>query len=262
MANKTTQSKRKSITKKLRFEVLKRDSFTCQYCGKAAPDVVLEIDHINPVSNGGDNDIMNLITSCRDCNQGKKHRMLDDHSVIQKQKAMLDELNQRREQLEMLMKWREELQDIDGQCIEAVATRINEFISPAAVNDQGKRTIKRWLKKYSLNAVLDSVDKASERFSSAKMPDSADDFFNYIPRNLAYQSVPEDTRQLLYIRGIMRNRFHYVNEKMALALMKNAVNEGVRMDWLKELALSAKNWTEWRAAIESETQAFIDMWNL
>ncbi|WP_197476448.1 HNH endonuclease [Eikenella sp. NML03-A-027] len=228
----------------------------------AAPDVVLEIDHINPVSNGGDNDIMNLITLCRDCNQGKKHRTLDDHAVIQKQKAMLDELNQRREQLEMLMKWREELQDIDSQCIEAVATRINEFISPAAVNDQGKRTIKRWLKKYSLNAVLDSIDKVAERFSSAKMPDSADDFFNYIPRNLAYQSVPEDMRQLLYIRGIMRNRFHYVNEKMALVLMKNAVNEGVRMDWLKELALSTKNWTEWRAAIESETQAFIDMWNL
>ncbi|WP_369799143.1 HNH endonuclease [Eikenella sp. NML03-A-027] len=59
----------------------------------AAPDVVLEIDHINPVSNGGDNDIMNLITLCRDCNQGKKHRTLDDHAVIQKQKAMLDELN-------------------------------------------------------------------------------------------------------------------------------------------------------------------------
>ena len=26
-------SKRKSISKKLRFEVFKRDSFTCQYCG-------------------------------------------------------------------------------------------------------------------------------------------------------------------------------------------------------------------------------------
>ncbi|OAM26482.1 MULTISPECIES: HNH endonuclease [Eikenella] len=45
MTNKAMQSKRKSITKKLRFEVLKRDSFTCQYCGKAAPDVVLEIPY-------------------------------------------------------------------------------------------------------------------------------------------------------------------------------------------------------------------------
>ena len=37
--------KRKSISKKARFEVFKRDSFTCQYCGRTAPDVVLHLDH-------------------------------------------------------------------------------------------------------------------------------------------------------------------------------------------------------------------------
>jgi len=41
---------RKAISKKLRFEVYKRDKFTCQYCGRKAPDVILEIDHINPVA--------------------------------------------------------------------------------------------------------------------------------------------------------------------------------------------------------------------
>lgn len=59
MENKKTR--RKPITKKLRFEVFKRDAFTCQYCGRMVPDVILEVDHINPVANGGDNDIMNLI---------------------------------------------------------------------------------------------------------------------------------------------------------------------------------------------------------
>ena len=42
-------AKRKGISKKTRFDVFKRDSFTCQYCGKSAPDVVLQVDHINPV---------------------------------------------------------------------------------------------------------------------------------------------------------------------------------------------------------------------
>jgi 5-methylcytosine-specific restriction endonuclease McrA len=62
---------RKAIPKKLRFEVFKRDSFTCQYCGKSAPDIILEVDHIHPVSRGGEEDITNLITSCFDCNRGK-----------------------------------------------------------------------------------------------------------------------------------------------------------------------------------------------
>ena len=57
-------AKRKNLSKSVRFEVFKRDSFKCQYCGKSAPDVVLEVDHIIPVSKGGDNDISNLITAC------------------------------------------------------------------------------------------------------------------------------------------------------------------------------------------------------
>ena len=65
-------TQRKSLTKKVRFEVFKRDSFICQYCGSKAPDVILEVDHLNPVKEGGSNDIMNLVTSCFSCNRGKE----------------------------------------------------------------------------------------------------------------------------------------------------------------------------------------------
>jgi len=34
-------TERKTISKKIRFEVFKRDSFTCQYCGKSAPEIIL-----------------------------------------------------------------------------------------------------------------------------------------------------------------------------------------------------------------------------
>jgi len=77
--------KRVPVTKKTRFEVFKRDKFTCQYCGKSAPDVVLNIDHINPVKNKGDNNILNLITACFDCNPVKKARLLSDESTVKKQ---------------------------------------------------------------------------------------------------------------------------------------------------------------------------------
>ncbi len=62
---------RKNLTKKQRFTILKRDNFTCRYCGRKIPEVILEIDHIVPVSKGGTNELNNLITSCRDCNRGK-----------------------------------------------------------------------------------------------------------------------------------------------------------------------------------------------
>jgi len=70
-------AKRKGIGKGLRFDVFKRDFFTCQYCGQKPPDIVLQVDHITAVALGGDNDIFNLVTSCESCNQGKKAKRLD-----------------------------------------------------------------------------------------------------------------------------------------------------------------------------------------
>lgn len=81
-------TKRQPISKALRFEVFKRDKFTCQYCGRSAPDVNLQIDHIHPVAKGGDNDILNLITSCADCNSGKRDRYSDSIKMVG---ATLDE---------------------------------------------------------------------------------------------------------------------------------------------------------------------------
>lgn len=62
---------RKTLSKKRRYQVLERDNFTCQTCGRRAPDIVLHIDHIIPVSKAGNNTLENLQTLCMDCNLGK-----------------------------------------------------------------------------------------------------------------------------------------------------------------------------------------------
>lgn len=59
-----------------RFAVLARDDFTCQYCGRKAPFVVLEIDHKTPKSKGGSWRLDNLVTSCFDCNRGKGNTII------------------------------------------------------------------------------------------------------------------------------------------------------------------------------------------
>jgi hypothetical protein len=64
--------KRKSISPRTRFEVLKRDGFACTYCGrKAGGTLALVIDHVAPFSKGGPDDISNYATACNDCNAGK-----------------------------------------------------------------------------------------------------------------------------------------------------------------------------------------------
>ena len=73
-------AKRKSLSKRTRFEVFKRDAFTCQYCGRTPPAVILHADHVIAVANGGCDDIANLVTSCADCNLGKSDRPLSSAS--------------------------------------------------------------------------------------------------------------------------------------------------------------------------------------
>ena len=69
---KRVQKRESPVPQKLRFEILKRDNFTCQYCGRKAPEVTLEVDHIEPYSKTKDNSPENLIASCLDCNRGKR----------------------------------------------------------------------------------------------------------------------------------------------------------------------------------------------
>jgi len=78
---------RKAISKKLRFDVFKRDGFVCAYCGATPPNVVLQVDHIHPVAEGGTNSIDNLITSCQPCNIGKGANVLTNIPTSLKEKA-------------------------------------------------------------------------------------------------------------------------------------------------------------------------------
>lgn len=69
-----------SVSQRLRFNVFMRDGFRCQYCGRAAPDVELEADHVHPRSKGGPDTMANLVTACVACNGGKRATVMPIHA--------------------------------------------------------------------------------------------------------------------------------------------------------------------------------------
>ena len=132
--NKAT--KRKNLSKKQRFEVFKRDQFTCQYCGKKAPDVVLHVDHIMPVSKGGSNRIANLVTSCIDCNLGKSNRLLSDKSAVEIQRKELDNQQERINQIKMMSDWCNSLIDVKSAEVEVRNGLVDSGIRPDEVGEK------------------------------------------------------------------------------------------------------------------------------
>lgn len=82
----------RSLSKRLRMEVLKRDGFACRYCGAKAPDVRLHVDHVNPIARGGADDMLNFVTACSDCNAGKSDIPLSEPVPSRDQDKRLREL--------------------------------------------------------------------------------------------------------------------------------------------------------------------------
>jgi hypothetical protein len=71
-----------AISKRLRFEVLRRDDHRCTYCGATADDgAKLVIDHVVPEALGGQTEPENLTTACEACNSGKSSSAPDSARV-------------------------------------------------------------------------------------------------------------------------------------------------------------------------------------
>jgi hypothetical protein len=62
----------------VRWQIFARDNFRCRYCGRQAGDggVVLQVEHIISVADGGTNAMDNLLSACQKCNNGKRTRSL------------------------------------------------------------------------------------------------------------------------------------------------------------------------------------------
>ena len=70
--------KRKKIPMTQRYKILKRDNFCCSLCGRSPANtggVTLHIDHIIPVSKGGETIPENLQTLCSECNLSKSNNV-------------------------------------------------------------------------------------------------------------------------------------------------------------------------------------------
>ena len=61
--------------------LFKRDQYRCLYCGLALPATALSRDHVHPVSRGGKDEWMNVVTACKRCNARKGNRLLSESSL-------------------------------------------------------------------------------------------------------------------------------------------------------------------------------------
>lgn len=157
-------ARRGSLSKRVRFEIFKRDDFTCQYCGKHPPEVVLEVDHIQPVATGGTDEPGNLITACFPCNRGKAAVELSDRAKPLAVKAA--EVAEREEQL----RGYQEIMEARRHRIEQETWDVIEALQPGVTSFRRDwiQSIKKFLETLGFHEVLEAAEiaKAKKPYSN------------------------------------------------------------------------------------------------
>ena len=158
-----------------------------------------------PVSKGGNNEDINLVTSCFECNRGKSDKKLGDISEIQKQYEELEIEIEKLNQVKHLLKIKNNSVKTTAKKISLVEDEIEEYTG-SRLNINGKNIVRKLLNKYDLIFIIDTVKEAFSSFYIKGDKSNFEDCFSKLQKFLAVKSKPKIERDALYIRGILRNR--------------------------------------------------------
>ena len=151
-----------SVSKKVRFEVFKRDNFQCQYCGNTPPSIILEIDHVLPRSKKGNDSIENLVTSCFDCNRGKSDGLLSTIPIPLKQ--TFDGIKEREEQLKEYNKLLASIRRRQNSDIKRVELVYSSYFPDYVFSDSFKESIRHnFLTKFNVSDLQDMMHLACQK---------------------------------------------------------------------------------------------------
>jgi len=152
----------------IRFKVFERDRFTCQYCGKRVPDIILEADHLLPKSQGGKDTLDNLVTSCFECNRGKAARILINNPNIEYNAPSEAERKERREQLSSYIAWlKEEQENINQQIRYIYKVWADNFSNPIYPNEN---SVRLFLKSIGLANILEAISITASKNVLSALP--------------------------------------------------------------------------------------------
>ena len=181
-----------AVGKSLRFEVFARDGFTCQYCGQRPPDVVLELDHIHPRSKGGGDEIINLITSCYDCNRGKSAKVISE--VAPRPDADLAFLKTQQEIVEVqrFLDAKKKQDELDNVLCETLEDVWSKYLTTETV--PSKLVFIPWVKKYGAEEVTAAISAASPAYMRGQ-----------------FYGPSEFHKLVKYVGAVLRNRALGVN---------------------------------------------------
>lgn len=160
-------TKRKPIGNAKRFKTFQRDGFRCQYCGASPPAVVLHVDHVVAVANGGSNADDNLVTACSNCNHGKGTKSTNQAAMPRDYKLLAADTKERAEQLRAYREHLQMFQNEMHQAVDMVGSRFwCENMTWAQSASTCRRKVERFIELLGVGEVIEAA-----KIANAQIPD-------------------------------------------------------------------------------------------
>lgn len=243
--------------KRIKYEVFEKDSFKCQFCGTGAPVVTLQLIRIQDTQQNDEwLDTAFLSTSCKICE--KKKSGVDEKS-LQNGYISIDELEERLQQLKMLINWRKGMLNIRKQQLTNLVSYWENKVPGFVTNNDQKKFAATYISKFSSDEIRSAMDMAVDKFIKY----SDDGTLDKHSMLIAFAKIPEicltktelvnahesDGLQQIHDQ-LKQNIIGFFDSHRANQWLNYARSWEIQIEDLFKMAASVKSWTQFSVNID------------
>lgn len=246
------------VYKRIKFEVFEKDSFKCQVCGAVAPNVNLTLHRLQN-NQQAENwlDPAFLTTFCESCQ--RKNSSQESANTVNNGHLSLNALEERLEQLKMLINWRKGMIKIRKRQLASLVEFWQELVPSIFLSEVHKKTLLSCISKYSSEDIKEAMRLAVQEFIVVHQDGSiARDSFQ-----MAFANIPEicyrktkvrktrEAEELYHIHDILEERIDgFFDSARVIQWLHYARSWDVHLEELIQMAARVTNWTQFSCSID------------
>jgi len=178
---------RKPLSKRKRFEILKRDGFVCKYCGRSPAAVPLTVDHVIPIAGGGTDTPDNLVAACEDCNAGKSAVHLGNRKYEAVGKEAIEKQKEHAEQIAAFLDAQKDIEAQRGKVRDGLLGYWEFVVGP--MSQSMYNMLDSLIRQYPIDVINEAIYITAKKLGKARA-----------------KFDPETAlKQTKYFYGVMRN---------------------------------------------------------
>jgi hypothetical protein len=193
-----------------------------------------------------------------------------------KQKKQLDNLQEKREQFNMMYEWRKGLDGLTSEAARMITEHIESKVEPFVLSKSAKKNLEKTINKYDFDDILNAINISESTYLRYEVddtlePDSVKNFFSKITGILVNSSRSPLELKISRIKGIGRKQFdNWEPQKGAIVLSKmlkkmrsypGSSDESILAvleNTIEPMTQDAKSWRQWKWMMEEFLEALED----